>query len=93
MPIGDDEILEKGVNETATFGIDFTNWLATGETISSITSVTADNTDLTISGEAIVSNNVNFILSGGATGNYKITCKIVTSASNTYEVEVKLRVR
>lgn len=92
MPIYDNEILEKGVNESIIFGIDFANWLGT-DTISTITSLTADKNDITLSSEEISGTSVNFLATGGTCGIYIITCRITSSDSQIYEVSVKLRVR
>lgn len=93
MPFYDDEILEKGVNEVITFGINFSTWLDTGETISSVDTLSSDKSDLTIGSGSISGSSVLFQASAGTCGNYVITCKITTSDSNEYEVGVKLRIR
>lgn len=92
MPIYDDEILEKGTNETLVLGINFSNWLG-DSTISTINSLTSDKNDITLSSEEISGSSVSFIASGGSAGMYVITCNITTSDSQIFEVSVKLRVR
>ena len=93
MPIVDDQILEKGANETVTFSIVFTNWLDSGESLSSVDSLTSDKADLTLSSGTISGTSVLFSASAGECGIYIITCTVTSSDSNVYEIAVKLRVR
>ena len=70
-------------------------WLATGETITTVT-VTVD-TGLTLGtgtkAPAQASGKVTIWLSGGTAGDtYDVACKIVTSASRTDERTIKIRV-
>lgn len=63
-----------------------TDWLESGETISSIT-ITAD-TGITVDSSSITDSNtsVTIWLSGGSDGvSYNVACKIVTSSSRTDE--------
>ena len=91
MAVTAPQILEKQPSETRTYSMLFNNLLATGETISSITSVTSElrgggTSDLTISGETISGTAINFSIAGGTHGKvYRIEVKVVTSASETLE--------
>lgn len=67
------------------------DWLATGETISSYT-VTAQ-TGLTKDSDSQADGVVTVWLSGGTAGiNYKVACKIVTSAGRTDERSIWIKV-
>lgn len=75
--------------------MDFSSLLDTGETISSITSVTADPTGLTISDEAIDSDGkIKFWVADGEDGiKYRITAIIVTSLTKIFEGDGLLKVK
>lgn len=63
------------------YAFDWSDWLASGETISSQT-VTASPTTMTVSGTAQAGGTVTYWLTGGTDGvNYRVTCHIVTSVS------------
>ena len=92
------ERLCKQPAEQRKFSIEFNNLLATSETLSSVTSVTAEKivgstSDLTIQTIQVASSPVSsknsmitFWVSGGTTGNtYKIEAIVVTSDSATLE--------
>ena len=77
-----------------TNGTGDSDWLASGETISSYT-VTVD-AGLTKDSDAKTDTNtsITFWLSGGVAGvDYKVACEIVTSASRTDERTIKIQVR
>jgi len=66
-------------------------WLATGESISSYT-ITAD-TGITVETDSEASGKVTVWLSGGTAGiNYKVACKITTSAGRTDERTIWIKV-
>lgn len=70
---------------------DWTEWLATGETITDHT-ITAD-TGITVDSSAKSDGKVTVWLSGGTAGkNYKVACKITTSAGRTDERTLWIRV-
>jgi hypothetical protein len=55
--------------------------IAGGDTISSVTSITASPSGLTIGSNEIVGGTVEVVLSGGASGTtYTVTCIIQTSS-------------
>ena len=87
--------LVKQPGEDLLYGMDFTNLLATGETISSVTSFLEITTsDLTIGSGTIKSAVVEFRVSGGTHGvRYRIEVIIVTSDSNTRVADGLLLVR
>ena len=75
----------------STNGSGSSDWLASGETISSHT-ITA-TTGLTVDSSSLTDTNtsVTVWLSGGTAGtDYTVTCQIVTSASRTDERSIKI---
>ena len=76
----------------STNGSGDSDWLASGETISSHT-VTAD-TGLTVDSSSITDTNTSVTawLSGGTAGtDYGVTCQIVTSASRTDDRTITIK--
>ena len=70
---------------------DWTEWLATGETITGHT-ITAD-TGITDDSSTEDDGKVTVWLSGGTAGiNYKVACKITTSAGRTDERTIWIKV-
>ena len=70
---------------------DWTGWLATGETITDYT-ITAD-TGITVDSPTEDDGKVTVWLSGGTAGiNYKVACKITTSAGRTDERTIWIKV-
>lgn len=70
---------------------DWTDWLASGETIISHT-ITAD-TGITVESSTEDAGKVTVWLSGGTAGiNYKVACKITTSAGRTDERTIWIKV-
>lgn len=88
----DPDVIKKTSGEVVKKEFEFAgDDLATGETIASITSITADTpvgaAALTIGGSPTFSGTVvQCTLSGGTPGfTYKLTCRAVTTASQTLE--------
>ena len=70
---------------------DWTEWLATGETITDHT-ITAD-TGITVDSSTESGGKVTVWLSGGTAGeNYKVACLITTSAGRTDERTIWIKV-
>ena len=70
---------------------DWTEWLATGETITDHT-ITAD-TGITVDSSTEDDGKVTVWLSGGTAGiNYKVACLITTTAGRTDERTLWIRV-
>ena len=70
---------------------DWTEWLATGETITDHT-ITAD-TGITVDSSTEDAGKVTVWLSGGTAGiNYKVACLITTSAGRTDERTIWIKV-
>jgi hypothetical protein len=70
---------------------DWTEWLATGETITDHT-ITAD-TGITVDSSTESDGKVIVWLSGGTAGiNYKVACLITTSAGRTDERTIWIKV-
>lgn len=81
-------LINKKPDEKILVGMAFANWLQSGETISSITSVSYSACDgaeaLTFSQQTIVGTNVNFFVESGSVGiRYKVIVTIVTSSGQT----------
>ena len=71
---------------------DWTGWLATVETITDHT-ITAD-TGITVGSSTEDAGKVTVWLSGGTAGiNYKVACKITTTAGRTDERTIWITVR
>ncbi len=88
-----DEILEKQPTESDLFDIDFSPKLATGDTVTGVTSVTTAQAGLTIGAPALSTPLVQVRISGGTDGIlYKITALVTTANGNTLETDVFLRV-
>ena len=87
-----DEILSKQPAESRLYDIDFAPLLATGDTITSVTSVTTAQVGLTIASPSFASPLVQVRISRGTDGTlYKITAIIVTTDGDTLETDVFLR--
>jgi len=72
------------------YTFDWSDWLATGETISSYT-VTVP-TGITKDSDSQADGVVTVWLSGGTAGtNYRVECKIVTSAGRTDERSIWIK--
>ena len=70
---------------------DWTEWLATGETITDHT-ITAD-TGITVDSSTESDGKVTVWLSGGTAGiNYKVACLVTTSAGRTDERTIWIKV-
>ena len=70
---------------------DWTDWLAAAETITDHT-ITAD-TGITVDSSTEDAGKVTVWLSGGTAGiNYKVACKITTSAGRTDERTIWIKV-
>ena len=73
------------------WGFDWSDWLASGETIVSYV-ITAD-TGITVEDDAESAGIVTVWLSGGTAGlSYKCACKITTSAGRTDERSIWIQV-
>ena len=73
------------------WAFDWTDWLATAETITDHT-ITAD-TGITVDSSTEDAGKVTVWLSGGTAGqNYKVACKITTSAGRTDERTIWIKV-
>src|SRR5690606_36092562 len=78
---------------------DWTEWLATGETIAvdsetgeKLITITAD-TGITVDSSTEDTGKVTVWLSGGTAGiNYKVACKITTTAGRTDERTIWIKV-
>jgi len=85
--------LKKQVAESRKYTMDFSPNMASSETISSVTSVTATPTGLTIGTPAIVGQTVEVQISVGTNNTlHHVVFKIVTSAANTLVADGWLQV-
>lgn len=86
-------VLYKQPTETKIFDIEFSHQLASGDSLSSITSVTDQAGVLSISSTSITGTKVRGTYAGGVDGTtYHIVAIVVTANGETLEVDVYLRV-
>lgn len=90
--------LVKQASEVRQYTMDFSNLMASDETISSINSVVSEKrgggtSDLTIGGETISGQTITMNISGGTKRYvYRIEVVIITSGSQTLEGDGLLRI-
>ncbi len=88
----------KQASEVLTYTMDFSNLMVTGETISTISSVTSElrgggGSDLGLSSETIVGQTVTVIISGGTRNQtYRIEIIIISSGLSTIEGDGLLKI-
>lgn len=87
----------KRPGESRLYEFDFTDLLATGETVSAVSGVTATtpsgSSALTVGSPTLTSPSAFVRISGGTSGYvYLLTCTVTTSASNTLVACGHLRV-
>jgi hypothetical protein len=86
-------VLYKQPSETKIFDIEFADQLASGDSLSSITSVVEGTSVITIASTSITGTKVRGTYSGGVDGTtYHIVAKVVTTNGETIEVDVFLAV-
>lgn len=86
-------VLYKQPSETKIFYIEFENQLASGDSLSTITSVLEATGDITIASTSITGTTVKATYSGGTDGTtYTIVAIVVTANGETIETDVYLRV-
>jgi hypothetical protein len=86
-------VLYKQPGETKILFIEFSDYLDTGDSLSSITSVLESTSTLTIASTSITGTKVQGTYSGGVDGTlYSIVATVVTTNGETLEVDVYLRV-
>jgi len=86
-------ILYKQPGETKIFAIEFSNQLASGDSLSTLTSVLESTGGITISSKSISGTTVLGTYSGGVDGTtYAIVAIVVTTDGETIESDVFLRV-
>jgi hypothetical protein len=82
----------KDPNAELDYAFDWSDWLETGETISSHTITVS--TGITKDSDSETDGIVTVWLSGGTAGNwYTVACKVVTSASRTDERTMDIQVK
>jgi hypothetical protein len=87
-------VLYKQAAETKIFSIEFSNQLAAGDSLTSLTSVLDSAAVLTITSKAISGTKVNATYAGGVNDTtYTITAIVVTTDGETLELDVYLRIR
>lgn len=81
----------KQPSESRLYTMEFAALLGSGETLSTVVSVTVDKVTtpaLVTSGQVVSGSQLQFRLAGGLNGTkYKVTGVVTTSASNTLEGE------
>ena len=86
-------VLYKQPTETKIYDIEFADQLSTGDSLSTITSVTDATGDLTIASTSITGTKVRGTYSGGTDGTtYHIVAIVTTANGETIEVDVYLAV-
>ena len=86
------QLFVKDPDAVLDYAFDWSDWLATGETISSHTITVTSG--ITKDSDSESSGVVTVWLSGGTAGeDYDVACKIVTSASRTDERTMTIRVK
>lgn len=86
-------VLYKQPSETKIFAIEFSNQLASGDSLSTLTSVLEATGDITITSKSISGTTVLGTYSGGTDGTtYAIVAIVVTTDGETIESDVYLRV-
>lgn len=88
---------KKDPADVAVYAFDWSDWLATGETIAAATVTVEDG--LTKLGDQISGSDVLFRVSGGATDpngalvRVAVTCTITTSTGNVWETTKSINVK
>jgi ABC-type uncharacterized transport system YnjBCD ATPase subunit len=87
-------VLIKQPGETLPYAIDFTNLIPTGDSLSSVTSVTATPSgsgDLTLGSASISGTQVQFTIQGGIEGTmYRVEAIVVTTVGSILEGDGRL---
>jgi hypothetical protein len=87
-------VLVKQPGETLPYAIDFTNLIPTGDSLSSVTSVTATPSgsgDLTLGAATISGTQVQFTIEGGIEGTmYRVEAIVVTAVGSILEGDGRL---
>jgi hypothetical protein len=74
------------------YDIDYTDWLTTGDNVSSV--VITKDTGITVDSSFINDPRVKIWLSGGTTGTtYKVTCTMTSADGRIRQDEFKIKVR
>ena len=90
--------LTKQASEVRTYSMDFSNLMASAETIASITSVTSElrgggTSDLTLASETISGQTITVIISNGTKAHtYRVEIIIVTSSGAVLEGDGLLKI-
>lgn len=86
--------LVKQPSESRLYDFEFANLLASGVTLSSVQSLTADSAGLTLGSATVSGTRVQVRIGAGTHGaTYKLTCIAVDSQSNVLEAEGYLSVQ
>ena len=84
-------VRSKSPGETRALTFDFTNELASGDTVTSATATS--DAGLTLGAPTVSTPNVNVRASGGSNGSdYLVTCRANTAAGDVLEIAVTVRV-
>ena len=88
-----EKLFYKDPNAVLDYAVDWSTWLATGESISTY-SVSVDSSLITIATYSVSSAVVTAWLSGGYVGqSYTVSVKVVTSGSRTDERSFKVKIK
>jgi hypothetical protein len=82
----------KQPSDTMDYDIDYTDWLTTGDNVSSV--VITKDTGITVDSSFINDPRVKIWLSGGTAGTtYKVTCTMTSADGRIRQDEFKVKVR
>ena len=82
----------KQPSDTMDYDIDYTDWLTTGDNVSSV--VITTETGITVDSSFINDPRVKIWLSGGTAGTtYKVTCTMTSADGRIRQDEFKVKVR
>lgn len=86
-------VLIKDPDATLDYGVDWSDYLDAGETLSMSSWSAAPAGDLTLSGEASGASSASVLVAGGMKGRiYRLVNRVTTSAGRTDERSITIRV-
>lgn len=87
-------LFQKQPADQLDYDLDFSEWLADGDTITGVTAVSDVPAELVILSALVADQTVKIWVSGGLDGStYKVTATVSTSQGRIKELDFKIRVR
>lgn len=87
-------LFQKQPADQLDYDLDFSEWLADGDTITGTSAVSDVPTELVILSASVADQTVKIWVSGGLDGStYKVTATVSTSQGRIKELDFKIRVR